>query len=143
MEKIEKRDGYFYYGDKRCVNADDAYRLFKQDYHRALGKRVYRRLERLGTRMERVHGFGIDFTQEYSDELARRFSGYGRVRCRIMGIVGISYCRMVGIWDMPDVDDDEFPAYLDWLMDRRSNALYVVGRQAGSGRMDKRKKRYR
>ena len=143
MEKIDKRDGCFYYGDECCKSADAAYRRFKDDYHRDLGKQVYRRLERLGARTERIHGFGIDFTKEYSDELAAKYAEYGRVRCRIMGIVGISYCRMVGIWDLPDVPDDQFASYLDWLLDRRSHALYVVGRRAGSGRMDKRKKRYR
>ena len=143
MEKITRREDGLYYGERRCASADEAYQLYREDYHSSLGKRVYRRLNRLGSRKERIHGFGIDFIQEYSDELANRFERYGRAKCRIMGIVGISYCRMVGIWDLPNVNDDDFPAYLDWLLDRRSNALYVVGRRSGSGRMDNRKKRYR
>lgn len=143
MEKIEKRKDTFYYGDKACSNAGEAYGLFREDYHKELGKRVYRRLNRVGQREERVHGFGSYYPVKYSDELAEKYGNTGRVRSYLMGIVDISYCRMVGIWDMPDISDDECDAYLDWLVDRKSNALYLVGRNVKTGRTATRKKKYR
>ena len=78
MEKIEKRKDTFYYGDKACSNAGEAYGLFREDYHKELGKRVYRRLNRVGQREERVHGFGSYYPVKYSDELAEKYGNTGR-----------------------------------------------------------------
>ena len=144
MDEITRKDGEYYYGSIRCKSVDDAYCRFREDYHEEIGRRAYRRLNRVGQRQERIHGCGFDFTEDYSNELARKYAGYGRVRCWIMGLVGISYCRMVGIWDWADIDDDAFWEYLDWLFDRRSNATYVVGKNYKAGRTAKnRNRRYR
>ena len=117
MEKIEKRDDVFYYGERRCVTADAAYRLFRDEYHKSLGKRVYKRLERYGARTERIHGFGIDFTQEYSDELDliyyTRFTGREEdtICCRKQGGVVMMWTVVVyfTLYNYPPggINDDE------------------------------------
>ena len=63
MEKITRRQEGFYYGETKCSCADDAYRLFREDYHRSLGKNAYGRLNRLGAREERQHGYGFIFSE--------------------------------------------------------------------------------
>ena len=143
MEKIERIGGVLFYGDKKCSDADEVYRRFREDYHRLLGKAVYRRLNVAG-RKERIHGSGTYFTEKTGYELERKFGGYGRVPCRIMGFLGIGYVRMVGIWDCPDLPDDEFDSFVDWLFYAYGGAVRMVGRNQKSGRTSNRQnKRYR
>ena len=143
MEKITREKGVCYYGDVQCDTVDDAYRKYRNDYHKSLGKAVYRMLNR-PARVERIHGSGMYLQKGYEDGLRNRYDRYGKVNCRFMGIVGISYVRMVGIWDCADVCDESFREYLDWLFSRGSNALRIVGRGGASGRTSKRiRTRYR
>lgn len=130
MEQITKRDGKFYYGTQRCQSADDAYRKFRTAYHEELGKRVFRRLDK-PLRRERVHGFGFRFSGD-----SREFTGKS-VPCRLLGMVGIAYCRIVGCWDFPDIDEEELEKWLDDVFAYGSKALRLVGRKDKAGRTSK------
>ena len=142
MEQITKRDGVYYYGERKCQSVDEAYKLFRNEYHRQLGREVFKRLDRVGQRTERIHGFG--FYTDGADSLADKFLSYGRTPCRLMGLVGISYVRAIGLWDYEHIPDDEFERWIDWIFSRHSGGLKMVGRRSQSGRTSKRlKTRYR
>ena len=140
MEQITKRDGFYYYGEQRCDDASEAYSCFREDYHKSIGRDASRKLDKLGRRRERVHGFGFVF-----DKPVEKPGGhYGRTRCWFMGLVGLSYCRLTGIMDCPDLPEEEFYKWLDWAFSRGSGALMTLGIKAKTGRTSKRlKKRYR
>ena len=142
MEQITRRDGIVYYGEQRCESIDDAYCRFRSDYHRGLGKEVYQRLDRLGQRVERIHGHGFVFAG--GNSFGDKFKPLGRTKCRIMGLVGISYVRVIGLWDYPELQEEEFEQWLDWVYARGSGALRTVGTRDKVGRTSKRlKTRYR
>lgn len=142
MEDITRRDGKFYYGEQECDSVDDAYLRFRMDYHDSLGRDAFRRLDRLGQRRERIHGYGFELPGR--EKLDSEFFGFGRTRYRILGLVGISYCRIVGLWDMPELDDEQFDRWFDWAFSKGSNGLVLVGRKDRSGRTSKRlKTRYK
>ena len=120
-----------------------AYGLFREDYHASIGRKAFLRLNRLGQREERIHGYG--FTLSYPVSFGRDDGGTrGKTRVRILGLVGISYCRGLGCWDWPgNLSEDEFERWLDWALSRGSGALRTVGKDK-SGRTNKRlKARYR
>ena len=98
LAEITKVGNRYYYGERECLSADEAYCRFR----------------------------------------------YGRIRARLLGIVGIAYCRMIGLWDQPDIDEEEYDDWLDWLLGYNSRVLYLVGIKQKAGRTNKRlKKRYR
>lgn len=120
MEQITKVDGKFYYGIKQCYNADDAYCRFRDSYHDSIGRVAFKRLSRLGSRRERVHGYGFVFRDNGGDP--GRYSG--TVRVRLLGLLCGSYCRMLGGWDIPGgMDDEQFEPWLDWAFSSGSGAL--------------------
>ena len=120
MEQITRVDGRLYYGTKQCMSVDDAYSRFRDDYHRSLGREKSNRLDRLGQRKERIHGFGFVFSGDVSD--LERFGGGKRYRCRLMGL------------------DD----WLDWIFSRGNKSLITTGICDKVGRTNKRKNtRYR
>jgi hypothetical protein len=142
MEQITKRDGIYYYGGRKCLGVCDAYTRFREDYHRGLGKRVHKRLDRLGWRTERVHGFGFVFADGRPGVPACHKGT--RIPYRILGLVGLSYCRILGQSDIPCVSDEDFERWVDWAFSRGSGALRLVGRKDGTGRTSRRlRKRYR
>ncbi len=134
MEQITRKDGRIYYGQRKCEDADDAYRRFRNDYHESVGRKAFFRLDRLGQRMERVHGFGFDF----DGPVLPVKEHYGKTKYRLLGLVDISYCRLVGLWDMPELGDGEWERWLDWAFSRNSGALSLVGRNDKSGRTARR-----
>ena len=125
MEQIVRRDGQIYYGRIRCVDADEAYCRFRDDYHASIGRQAFLRLNRLGQRMERVHGFGFDFTKRIDDS---DFCGNGTVFYKLAGKVGISYLRVFGIHDYKSVSDEEFERWFDWALSRGSGVLKLKRR---------------
>ena len=110
MEQITRRDGQIFYGEKRCMDADDAYCRFRADYHASVGREAFLRLNRLGQRAERIHGFGFDFARKPA--IPAGISG--RLVVRDLGLVGISYCKMLGSRDIPCRTEDEFERIFDW-----------------------------
>lgn len=144
MEQISKRDNVFYYGESPCLNAEDAYARFRNDYHESLGKRVYRRLNRIGQRKERIHEFGFVFSEPVK-WVNPYDSNPGRTRILLMGLVEGSYCRMLGRWDTdPRLGVDDFEVWFDWAFSAGSGQLRLAGRKEKAGRTSKMiKKRYR
>ena len=141
MEQITRRGNGYYYGGLRCDNADDAYEELRADYHAGLGRDASRRLDRIGQRTERIHGFG--FCRNDASDLEDEFYDVGRIDCRMLGLVQIHYCRIVGLWDCPTMDEDRFERLVEWLFTRGSGVLRTVGKDK-SGRTSKRKNtRYR
>lgn len=144
MEQIVRKDGQIFYGRIQCLDADEAYCLFRDDYHRSIGKRASYKLDRLGQREERIHGYGFSFSHPVSlgaDD--RRPSKATPVR--LLGIVDISYYRIVGCWEWPDnLSEQEFERWLDWAFTKGSGALRLIGKKDKAGRTSKRlKTRYR
>ena len=140
MEQITKHDGWFWYGRKRCLDADDAYRCFRNDHNASVGRAAYKRLDRLGQRKERVHGHGLIFSEQPD---GTGFLGTV-VPTRILGLVEGAYCRIVGGRDMPDCTEEEFDRWFEWAFSKGSGALRLVGKNLKTGRTSKLlKKRYR
>lgn len=138
MEQITKRDGRYYYGERLCDGVDGAYAIFRADYNESLGKNVYDRLGRLGGRKERIHGYGFVFSEEVD------FGCVGMpttIPYRIIGLIGISYCRIIGLWDMQGMTDDNCEDYMDYILASGRGRLRLVGRKDGSTRS--KRKRYR
>lgn len=140
MEQIVKRGNVLYYGEEPCKSVDDAYRKFRDDYHRSLGRSVYKRLDRLGQRHERIHGYGFVFSDGVQHD---EFKRLGRVRYTI-SLVVMCYCRQFGLWDMPDVPDEQFDLWFDWAFTEGNRALMLVRTRDRTGRTSRRiKTRYR
>ena len=138
MEAIQYTDGNYYYGIRRCIDVDEAYSLFRRDYHESLGAAVHNRLDRLGRRRERVHGYGFVFT----GDLPYHFSYDGkRVPCYIMGIVGLSYCRMVDMGYSPEgLDEDDMYRWIDFIYRRGCGILKMLNPRKRAVRRKRRAK---
>jgi hypothetical protein len=141
MEQIIRKDGAIYYGRILCKDADDAYVMFREDYHRDLGRAVYRRLDRIGKRTERIHGFGFVRDGELDGS---RFVGLQKVRYYVLGLIGIHYFRIMGRWDMEHISDEDYEDWLEWAFTKGTKALSQCGKNEKTGRTSKRlNKRYR
>lgn len=127
MEQIVRRDGQIFYGRIRCMDADEAYCRFRSDYHASIGRQAFLRLNRLGQREERVHGFGFDFTRRIGDP-EDEFRRYGTVLYRMAGRVGISYLRVFGLFDYESVPDEKFERWFDWALSRGSGTMKLKRR---------------
>lgn len=114
-----------------CGSADDAYVLFRRRYNENVGKAFKKALGHRGLRTERISGYGIEFEDAYIGELREMFGGEGKQKSYMMGLVGISYCRMFSTDGMPEWCDDD--AWLDWVMSSDRN-LRTFGRREGTGR---------
>ncbi len=125
MEQIVRRDGRIYYGERPCRDAEEAYDFFRNDYHASIGRQAFLRLNRLGQRKERVHGFGFDFAKRIGYNDSKR---YGTVLYYLAGKMGISYLRVFGINDYAAVPDEEFEQWFDWALSRGSGALKLKRR---------------
>ena len=144
MEQIVKRDGKIYYGNQMCSDGNDAYCRFRDDYHASLGKEVYKRLN-MPDREERIHGFHIYFSDEALKVLDREFGQPDeRIKYRIMGLVGISYCRGIDGDDCPDYDEEKYFRWLDWCLSHSGSMMMRIGTNEKTGRTSKRlRTRYR
>lgn len=139
MEQIARIDGVLYYGSVRCKDIDDVYSCFRDDYHRSIGRDSNRRLNRLGQRKERVHGFGFHFTEEPCSEYLTH-----RVDCWLLGMLDICYTRSIGIWSYKDVPDEEFDAWLDTVLSAKVKHLRMRGFKDKVGRTSRQlKKRFK
>lgn len=141
VETIVRKDGRYYYGDVECFDVDDAYRRFRDDYHKELGKRAYQRLGRVGSRKERVKFSGTFYERQPECPIVHT----GVVPVWHLGIIAGSYCRMLRGWDIPGgMDDEQLERWLEWAFAQGSGALRLTGRKSGVGRTSKRlNKRYK
>ena len=140
MEKITKRNGVYYYGERRCSGADDVYRHFRDGYHASLGRAAYRRLGRFGSRTERVHEFGFVFDGPVSRV---DIDGYGKLRLSLIGLVCGSYCWIAN--EIPqEISEKMQMDWFDWVLSKGSGGVWKTGKAKGSGRKDRRlNKKYR
>ena len=137
MEQIEKKNGSLYYGKQRCQDANDAYCRFRDDYHASLGKAVYRRLN-MPEREERIHGFKAYFCDEMQKRLDEEFGAPDRkIEYRLMGLVGISYCRGIAGYDCPDYDEEKYYRWFDWFISHANCMMRRIGTKDKSGRTSK------
>lgn len=145
MEKIIRSGGVLYYGELPCRNPAEAYKRFRDDYNTSLGNNVKSRLNRVGDRRERQHGFGFVLEEDYSNELKRRFTDYDAVDIRLLGLVGLSYCWRISGAAFEHIDESEFDVWLDWVLDHSNRrARRFRGRRDHSGRTSSRlRTRYR
>lgn len=144
--------GYLY-DNWFCTNSDTAYEYFRKDYHKSLGKVTALRLDHTGNRKERIHSYGFVFSDPYLTEINTflQQKPARRVKCHFMGLVGISYCRMVGLQDVvrsfPSVSalsDEEYQIVIDKIFSEGSQLLFQVGKNQKVGRTSKSlNKRYR
>lgn len=140
MEQITRKGGYLYYGDTQCCDGNEAYRLFRSDYHRSLGKNVHGRLGRLGSRKERVHDSGSFFRYRPSDDGLPN----GRVPVYLLGILAGAYCKVVDRWDLPeDLSERDFFRWVDLAFMPGSGRLRMAGTKHKLGRTSRQRKRYR
>jgi len=138
MEEIARRDGKYFYGEKECQNADEAYRLFRRDYNIAQGRNSYGFLQRLGRRRERVHGSGFVYTPEVKLRVfpPDRIKGY-----RLGLIANESYAMIVGMHDIPyELQEDDIEDWVDWIFRSGGKELKMMGNKKGTGRAAKKKK---
>lgn len=122
MEQIVRKEGKLYYGERFCRDAEEAYELFRKDYHASIGRQAFLRLNRLGQREERIHGFGFDFSKRVGDP-EDEFRRYGTIHYRMAGRIGISYLRVFGLHDYESVPDERFDEWFDWALSRGSGAM--------------------
>ena len=122
MEQIRRIDGKLYYGERECVDIEEVYRRFRDDYNRSIGKAVHLRLDRLGSRKERVHGFGI--VRPYSYVL-QKCGPTVKVKYRLLGLINLCYWWTV---DIQSVDEDIFDDWVDYAFTKDSGALMYVGK---------------
>lgn len=143
MEQITRHDGKYYYGKQVCTDSNDAYCRFRDDYHASLGKRVYRRLNS-PEREERIHGFHIYFSESVQSSLDAEFGKPDkRIPYRLLGLVGISYCRGLSGADTPELEEDVYERWFDWFLLHGNEIMYQVGLNDRAGRTSKNKRRYR
>lgn len=121
MEQIRRINGIIYYGTEECVDIDDAYLKFREDYNKFVGKAVHLRLDRLGLRKERVHGFGIIRTGSYVPKKC----GPRKVKYRLLGLINLCYWWTV---DITPVDEKDFEDWLDYALTKGTDALMYVGK---------------
>ena len=142
MEQITKKDGQIYYGRVRCLTADDAYEHFRRDYHSLIGRSAFSRLDRLGQREERVHDSGFVFSP-HLPLVPGKILGRVPVPVRLLGLVGVSYCRIIGE-GIPSMNEDDLEYWLDYVLQSGSGCLRLVGKNDKAGRTSKLlNKRYR
>lgn len=134
MEQITRKGGIVYYGDRQCSTVNEAYSRFRYDYHESLGRVAYRRLNRLGTRKERVHGYGFVFkdTPDFRDIRRTKIPVY------LLGIVSGSYCRILSGEYIPEGTEEEVEHWIDWAFCESSKALRLVGLKYKMGRTSNR-----
>lgn len=125
MVQIVRKDGRIYYGERPCKNADEAYDLFRDEYHASIGRQAFLRLNRIGQRSERIHEFGFEFSRPIDGE---KFRKYGTVHYGLLGRVGISYSRIFGLEEYAHVPDEAFEEWFDWAFSRGSGALKLKRR---------------
>lgn len=133
MSELMYMDGdVFVIDGERYSSVNGAYEAFRRLYNKSLGKASKRRIGNVTTRKYLISHRGMDFAEEYRDSLNEEFADSSRVKCRILGILGISYCYLFGEQDFDasfrEWDDDKRERYIDWLMCAGTSAVRMFGR---------------
>lgn len=115
------RDGRYYYGESECDGPDGAYRRFRDSWNGSVGRAAYKRLNRVGSRRERIHGRGFVFVEPF----ARTGNGIV-VPVTLLGLVTTSYCWSIDGRDIPGVCDDDVWGWVDRILERGSGMTRSV-----------------
>ena len=135
MCKITKVNDEYYYGPSKFKSAEEVYRRFRKDYNNSVGRSAFLMLGRLGQRKERVHGSGLVFTE---NKRLKEFPET-RIKSYMLGLVNGSYCKTIGIWDVPyELNEQNIHDWLDWIFCKGNKAIRVVGVRQKTGRTSKR-----
>lgn len=143
MKQITVRGGKYYYGSIAYNSCDAVYTAFREDYHAPVSNRFYDRLDR-PERQERIHGFHVWLTDDLQMELDHEFGiPKTRVRYYLLGMIHISYCRMLADNYTDCEDEAKYWRWLDWVISHADTMMKRVGRNESAGRTSRRRKRYR
>lgn len=135
MEQMTKVGRFYMYGSRKCRNADAAYVAFRADCIAEAGRDTSKYPDRIGRRKERVHGFG--FVRESDAPLNIELDK--RIPCRTLGLVCLSYCRIVGAWDFPKTEtDSDAEQLVERMFTKGSGMLCFPGRKEHAGRTSRR-----
>lgn len=139
MEEITRRSDVLYYGKEPCQDIDDAYRKFREDYNRAAGRQSFLRIDKVGQRVERGHGFGFNFSTKMQAP-ERLAYGDGRLPIRLLGILCTSYCWITGCWYYQEISDENFEFWFDGVFAKENLASTIkrCGLNQKTGRTAKR-----
>lgn len=119
---INMANNMYIVNNDRYASSNEAYIAFKCIYN---NKKLQRKstksmLGRRNVRTKRIPCVGINFNDEYKDELKTEFSGCKSVKYYIAGILGTSYCKIFGQDNFDHIksidDENKSERYLDWLM---------------------------
>lgn len=135
-----RNDGLLYYGNTVCQSPDEAYKLFREDYHKSIGRDANRKLNREGQRTDVLHWKGFTLSKPYFEYLKSKWEGFQTVRSSVIGILQTSYCRTVACEGLEKVDDSSIDECLDWVLSDCSNVLVLVNRKNGLGRTNRKNK---
>ena len=134
MEQIIRKDGRLYYGERVCRDADDAYRRFRRDYNESVGRVAFYRLNRFGSRKDRVRDIGIVCSSKPSCPVQDEV----RVPVMHMGMLAGCYCKTIGGYDIPDgVDEDNLLDWVNWVFCHKEKHYRLVGLKTRVGRTSK------
>lgn len=134
MEQITRRDGRFYYGQKMCVDAGDAYRHFRNDYNASVGRVAYRRLNRIGSRKDRIRDIGFVLSKRPECPI----DNTAAVPVMLMGLLAGCYCKTIDGWNIPSgVTEDNFEEWINWVFCRGYKHYKLVGLGYKAGRTGK------
>ena len=125
-------DGKYVVEGVKYYSADAAYRAFRRLYDKSLGRAAKQRYDNLKPRKSLVTHKGMCFDEKYIDALNEELKDTKKVKCYILGILGISYGYMYGCWDFDsqfcDYDDDKRERYIDWIIGAGTNGVRMCGR---------------
>lgn len=134
MTQVIRKDGLLYYGEEQVKNIEQAYERIRKEHNRKVGRQVAKRLDRIMGRKERIHGFGFSFDSPIKRKVS---SSVCRIPIRLLGLISTSYVFIVGSWDFPEIDDEDFDQWIDWILSKNSGMLKLVGKYDRAGRTSK------
>ena len=125
---VKVGDGYLYDGE-HLKTADDAYRKFRAEYNKSLGRVSYGMLGKREHRKERVHGSDLVFSEGHE------FAEYPdiRIKAYFLGLAYECYCKTVGRWDIP-YEIDDMQSWYDWAFRKGGDVLKVKMTRNKTGR---------
>lgn len=134
MTQVTRKDGLLYYGEEQIKNIEQAYERIQEEHNRKVGRQVAKRLDRIMRRKERIHGFGFSMESSIKRDT---FSSLCKIPIRLLGLISTSYVFIVGSWDFPEIDDEDFDQWIDFVLSKNSGMLKLVGKYDRAGRTSK------
>lgn len=134
MTQVTRKDGLLYYGEEQIKNIEQAYERIQEEHNRKVGRQVAKRLDRIMRRKERIHGFGFSMDPPVK---GNTFLPVCKIPIRLLGLISTSYVFIVGSWDFPEIEDEDFDQWIDFVLSKDSSMLKLVGKYDKAGRTSK------